>query len=151
MVTAIAMVIDVPVQELIEEINKPYKDVIHFGAQGSMKFRGHHPQDFTKYLQDKGWALVINYGRWPAIHFHSSKCLLCGGSGKFKGRWEEGDLLTEGNVGLLQYQNHFCAWDGNKVYNPSNGEISDFYTTRLSGFHPMYRICKDVSNRQASD
>ena len=151
MPTAIAMVIGVPVEELIAEIDKPYKDIIHFGRPGALKYRGFHPQDFTKYLQDKGWALVVNYGRWPAHHMYDKKCILCGGTGKFKGRWEEGNLLTQGNVGLLQYNNHFCAWDGEKVYNP-NGTIEPFHTHNLIGFHPMYRIANNVlSNGPASE
>ena len=151
LVTAIAMVIDLPVEEVIAGVDKPYKDVIHFGKIGSMKFRGHHPQDFTKFLQDRGWALVVNYARWPAQHLFEKKCLLCGGSGKFKGRWEEGDLLVEGNVGILQYGNHFCAWDGELVYNP-NGTTYPFHTTRLIGFHPLYRIQRNENllNRPTS-
>lgn len=140
--TAIAMVIDKPVAEVISKVNKPYMDIIHPGREGSLKFRGHHPQDFTKYLQDEGWCLTINYSRWPAQHFYEKGCLLCGGKGKFKGRWEDGDLLIFGNVGVLQYGNHFCAWDGSKVYNPTNGEVTDFYTFRLIGFHPLYRIAR---------
>lgn len=140
-VTAIAMVIGKPVAEVIEKVGKPYKDIIHFGRPGSLKYRGHHPQDFTEYLQNEGWAMVINYARWPAQHFFLKGCLLCGGKGKFKGRWEEGNLLVKNNVGVLQYGNHFCAWDGHKIYNP-NGQIYDFHTTNLIGFHPLFRILK---------
>lgn len=152
--TAIAMVIEVPVEEVIAKVNKPYKDIIHPGRPGSLKYRGHNPQDFTEYLQSIGWALVINYGKFPIYHPYDKKCLLCGGSGKFKGRWEEGNLLIKDNVGILQYGNHFCAWKDQKVINPTDGSISDFHTFRLIGFHPMYRIQQNVlngstSNRQA--
>lgn len=144
LVTSIAMVIDKPVQEVIDAVDKPYKNIVHFGAPGSMKYRGHHPQDFYQYLEDLGWCLVLNYANWPVHHYHTvpKKCMLCGGTGKYKGKWEESNLPLKGNVGLLQYGNHFCAWDGFKVYNPK-GEIQDFHTTWLYGFHPMHRIIKN--------
>lgn len=149
--TSIAMVINEPVADVIAAVNKPYKDIIHFGRPGSMKFRGHHPQDFTEYLQNKGWAMVINYGRWPASHLYDKKCMLCGGTGKFKGRWEEGNLLVHGNNGVLQYGNHFCAWIDGMVYNP-NGTVYEFHTTNLIGFHPIYRLeQRNVSDRQTGD
>lgn len=152
LITAIAMVIDVPVVTLIEEVGKPYKDIIHFGRPGSLKYRGHHPQDFTKVLLDRGWALVINYARWPAMHFFDRKCLMCGGTGKFKGRWEDGNLLINGNKGILQYGHHFCAWDGEQVYNP-NGQIYDFHTTNLIGFHLLLPVRNEqnVSDRPTSE
>ena len=143
-ITAVSMVIDRPVKEVIAAVDKPYKDIVHIGAPGSMKYRGHHAQDFNEYLQSIGWCLVLNYAKWPVQHVHSipKKCLLCGGTGKFKGRWEESNLLLANNVGVLQYGNHFCAWDGEKIYNPK-GEIQEFHTTKLLGFHPMYQIRRD--------
>lgn len=151
--TSIAMVIDKPVYEVIESVGKDYLAILHPGRPGSLKYRGHHPQDFTEYLQNLGFAMVINYGKWPVQHLYDKGCMLCGGSGKFKGKWEEGNLLVQGNNGVLQYGNHFCAWIDNKVINPSDGSISDFYTTRLIGFHPIFKIKReaDVSDRQASD
>ena len=141
-ITSIAMVIGMPVDDLILEVNKTenmHTKILHPGRAGSLKYRGHHPQDFTEYLQSIGWCLVINFSKLPVFHMHNKKCLMCGGSGKYKGRWEESNLLVEGNIGILQYANHACAWDGDKVFDP-NGTSYEFHTSRLIGFHPMYKI-----------
>ena len=138
-ITAISMVIDKPVAEVIEAVGKEHMKILHPGREGSMKYRGHHPQDFTEYLQNNGWCISINYAKVPIFHMHIKNCMMCGGKGKFKGRTEEFNLLTEGNVGILQYANHACAWDGEMVFDP-NGTTYEFHTTRLIGFHPLYRI-----------
>lgn len=148
MITAIAMIINEPVEELILKINgednpRKHLSIIHPGREKSMKYRGFHVQDFTDYLEDIGWCISLNYARVPLMHpyFKPKMCLMCGGSGKFKGRWEEYNLRLEGNEGILQYNNHSCAWIDDMVYNPC-GKIEEFYTTGLIGFHRMYRIDK---------
>lgn len=138
-ITSVAMVIDMPVADLIQLVGKNHREILHPGRPGSLKYRGHHPQDFTEVLQNLGWCMVLNYAKIPISHFYDKGCLLCGGSGKFKGRWEETNLLTANNVGILQYQNHACAWDSEMVLDP-NGSTYAFHTTRLIGFHPLHRI-----------
>jgi len=134
------MVMDYPVEKLIEEVGKDHRQILHPGRESSMKYRGHHIQDLTEALLKHGWVIVMNYARYPISHpYFNGRCLMCGGSGKFKGKWEEGNLLIKGNKGVLQYGHHSCAWDGEKVYDPA-GQIYDFHTTNLIGFHPMFQI-----------
>lgn len=142
-ITCVAMIIGEPVEELIKKINgdvdNRHLHILHPGRQGGLKFRGHHPQDIQPYLNSIDWCMITQYFKVPFVHaFYDKKCYLCGGTGKFKGKYEDYDLeITD--VGILQYWNHDCAWIDGKVYNPS-GKIDPMTKTGLVGFHPFYKI-----------
>lgn len=146
-VTALAMVMGVPVLELIEEIGIDHREILHPGKPGALKYRGHHIQDVLEAVINHGWCIMTMYKKYSVSHlFFNKRCIACGGTGKFKGVMVDGNLLMKGNVGILQYGNHMCAWDGKLVYNPV-GRVEEFHTTRLIGFHPMFRIQQhDISN-----
>lgn len=138
-ITSIAMVMDYPVLKLIEEVGKDHTQILHPGRVGAMKYRGHHYQDLTEVLLNHGWMMAPNFGRYPIAHMYPKGCLLCGGSGKFKGKWEEGNLLISRGNGVMQYDGHSCAWIDGKLYNPA-GKIQEFHTSSLIGFHLMKQI-----------
>jgi len=138
-ITSIAMVMNYPVEDLIKEVGKDHTAILHPGRTHGLKYRGHHYQDLTETLLNHGWALIPNYGRYPISHMYPKGCMLCGGSGKFKGKWEEGNLLISRGEGVLQYATHSCAWIDGKVYNPC-GKIQEFHTTNLTGFHLMLKV-----------
>lgn len=143
-ITSVAMVIEVPVDQLIEEVNEfqgiNHKYVLHPGRDGSMKYRGHHMQDIVEPLIKRGWAIMQLFCKVPITHMYPKGCPLCGGKGKFRGQWHEYNLpMSLCKYGVLHYEGHACAWINGKVYNPV-GRIEEFHTTKLLGFHPMFRI-----------
>lgn len=106
------MLLDEPVEELLKELPDA-KQVLHLGRAGSLKYRGHHLQDFTTPLIRRGYVLQMMYAAVPIKHLYFGKgCLWCGGTGKFKSKWENYDLGPYlGHNGILQYKNHFVAWE----------------------------------------
>lgn len=143
-ITSIAMVMNIPVAQLIEEVGVDHMSILHPGRPGSYMYRGHHIQDLTETLLNHGWVITPNWAKYPISHMYPKGCIMCGGSGKFKGKWVEGNLLISRANGVMQYQGHSCAWIDGQLYNPC-GKIQEFHTTLLVGFHPLFKVNQNES------
>jgi len=138
--TAVAMVINVPVEELLAKLPNGGKEYFPEYTD-SRRYRGYHPQEIME-------LLLLDYGKYmlpftanPFIGHpkFSMSCPMCGGSGlaNIKKIRSYKRILLKKYVGVVQIGNHALAWDGSVFYEPTNAvflnktkvldNVEDFY------------------------
>lgn len=119
--TALAMVLDVPLKDIIKSLGHDGSEIIFPKRKGSFRRRGFHPQEFTELLFGMGYAfLTLEAQPFHCIPKYGKSCLLCGGTGQAdivlaRTKWHH---FLDGNKAVVSQLNHAIAWDGIEGYDP---------------------------------
>ncbi len=117
--TAVAIVIGVPVQEILEDL--PDGREIIWRKNKKYQYRGFHPQEIKLWLLQHGWAMIdflvepflVN----PERISRNKKSIVM--------RIQDLESTIEyGHNAVLGYSNHAVAWDGRITFDPDGSQYS---------------------------
>lgn len=139
-ITAFAIVLGVPVQELIDEVGHDGSEIWWPMATPPSDRRGFHLQELINICINRGYSVTTVE---PVSSIHSPEYDELGLTSAKRIEWKESiktrmTRILTGTVGVLSGKGpsgtrHSVAWDGNNILDPTYGN-----TYSLKGFSIQY-------------